>query len=137
MPPSYSSRRRIARTFCLLWGLPLGCCVPRRFEQFDERGLALRAEVAQQARVEFEERGVERLEQLQTLGRDARGDDAAVALLALALDQAATLQTVEQAGDVRVLREYGFLDRMSNGQRQALCRFKSKTAKRESSKIVH
>ena len=72
----------------------------RRFEQIDERGLALGAEVAEQAGVELGDGGVERGEQRQTLGREARRDDAAVARVAAAYHQAAPLQTVEQTRDV-------------------------------------
>lgn len=49
---------------------------------------------------------VEGAQDVQSRRGDARGDDAAVALLALALNELAALQAAEQARDVRVARAW-------------------------------
>lgn len=73
---------------------------------FDVRGSYVRELLA----VQFTDRHIQLLQELQALAGDAGFDDAAVVGLPLAGDQAAFFHAVEEPGHVRVARDHAFRD---------------------------
>jgi hypothetical protein len=60
------------------------------------------------AAMQFAHRLVERLKQIKALGGDACFDHAAIIGLAFTSDEIAFFHAVEEAGDVRVMRNHAF-----------------------------